>query len=239
MSTTFKRPMFRRGGNVGNGIMTGIRENFAEAGSTAERLAKIAAKYPSTAVDPLSQFLIQGGINLVGQPESGGGVLADAARAFKEPTGQLFAGLAKKGEMERDLAIQGEVLDIEKQIALAKGKKGYEAETRPSQFKFLIESYNEAGGLKKAQAENIANFRLNAIEQGKKYFDLAYIYNPKKSGANTYDVRSQYESDKSSVPDGAVFFDATTSRAFQRKGNEFIEIDQFTLRPIENVDGTE
>ena len=238
MSITFKRPMFRRGGNVGNGIMTGIRENFAEAGSTAEKLAKIAAKYPSTAVDPLSQFLIQGGLNLVSQPSTGG-VLADIASAAKGPTEQLFAGLAKKGEMERDLAIQGEVLDIEKQIALAKGKKGYEAETRPSQFKFLIESYNEAGGLKKAQAENIANFRLNALEQGKKYFDLAYIYNPKKSGATSYDVRSQYDSDKTSVPDGAVFFDATTSRAFQRKGNEFIQIDQFTLQPIENVDGTE
>ena len=57
MSKVFKRPMFRKGGNVGNGIMTGIRDNFAEAGSARARLEKVAADYPSTAVDPLAQFL--------------------------------------------------------------------------------------------------------------------------------------------------------------------------------------
>ena len=38
MSKILKRPMFRRGGEVGGGIMTGIRQNFAEAGSAKERL---------------------------------------------------------------------------------------------------------------------------------------------------------------------------------------------------------
>ena len=109
----FKRPMFRKGGEVGGGIMTGVmRENY-QNGSARERLARIAAQYPSSAIDPLSQFLIQGGLNLVSGPATGGGVLADAATAFKEPTAGLFQGLAQKGQMEKELALQGEVLDIE------------------------------------------------------------------------------------------------------------------------------
>ena len=80
----FKRPMFRKGGEVGGGIMTGLRENYSD-GSARERLARVVAQYPSTAVDPLSQFLIQGGLNLVSGPASGGGVLADAAKLLKNP----------------------------------------------------------------------------------------------------------------------------------------------------------
>jgi hypothetical protein len=30
MSRVFRRPMFRKGGEVGGGIMTGIRSNFEE-----------------------------------------------------------------------------------------------------------------------------------------------------------------------------------------------------------------
>ena len=86
---TLKRPMFRKGGDVGGGIMTGMRENYS-LGTTRERLARVAAEYPSTAVDPISQFLIQGGLNLASQPASGSGVIADAAAAFKEPTAGLF-----------------------------------------------------------------------------------------------------------------------------------------------------
>ena len=109
----FKRPMFRKGGEVGGGIMTGMRENYQD-GSARERLARVAAEYPSSAIDPLSQFLIQGGLNLVGGPATGGGALADVATAFKEPTAGLFQGLAQKGQMEKELALQGAVLDIER-----------------------------------------------------------------------------------------------------------------------------
>ena len=112
---TLRRPMFRKGGEVGGGIMTGVmRENYA-VGSARERLARVAAEFPSQAIDPLSQFLIQGGLNLASQPASGGGVIADAASAFKDPTTDLFKGLAKRGEMEKKLALEGEILDIERE----------------------------------------------------------------------------------------------------------------------------
>ena len=143
----FKRPMFRKGGEVGGGIMTGVmRENYRD-GSARERLARIAAQYPSTAIDPLSQFLIQGGLNLVGQPASGGGVLADAAKAFKEPTGQLFEGLAQKGQLDKKLALEGEILDIErdqemdllkKKAELKVGKEFRTDQVRPA-FENVVE----------------------------------------------------------------------------------------------------
>jgi len=95
-----------------NGIMSGIedRENYAE-GSRRERLAKIAAEYPSTAIDPLSQFLIQGGLNLVSQPSTGG-VLSDIATAAKGPTADLFSGLAKQGQLNKKLYRSGRCYGI-------------------------------------------------------------------------------------------------------------------------------
>ena len=67
MSNIFRRPMFRKGGEVGGGIMTGVmRDNYEVGGSARERLARVAAEFPSQAIDPVSQFLIQGGMNLAG-----------------------------------------------------------------------------------------------------------------------------------------------------------------------------
>ena len=110
MSKIFRRPMFRKGGNVGEGIMTGIRDNFSQ-GSARERLARVAAEYPSSAIDPVTQFLIQGGMNLTSQPQTGGGLFADVSTALKDPTAQLFQGLAEKGQIDKKLALEGEILD--------------------------------------------------------------------------------------------------------------------------------
>ena len=44
MSRTFKRPMFRKGGNVGNGIMSGITDRVqAKAGYPDPTLDMIAS----------------------------------------------------------------------------------------------------------------------------------------------------------------------------------------------------
>ena len=65
MSRIFKRPMFRKGGNVGTGIMTGIvdRDNLqqgtlptiGELRAPIEKELLEAAEYKS--VDPLTKFL--------------------------------------------------------------------------------------------------------------------------------------------------------------------------------------
>ena len=123
MSRIFRRPMFRKGGNVGDGIMTGIvdREMHAESDpngvggqslSTAERLQKAYDKYPDKSIDPLAQFLIQGGLNAM-STTGGGGTFGNIAKGLKDPTTQLFKNLGDRGKVKRDLSLQGEVLDIE------------------------------------------------------------------------------------------------------------------------------
>ena len=110
----FKRPMFRKGGEVGGGIMTGLRENYQQ-GSTAERLMKVAGQ--PAGFDPLTQFLIQGGLSLASQPATGGGTIADIATAVQKPAADLMTGLGKRDEMRQQLALKGELLDIEQEGA--------------------------------------------------------------------------------------------------------------------------
>jgi hypothetical protein len=117
MSKILKRPMFRRGGEVGGGIMSGIRQNYEIGGTAKERLMKAFEEYPVQGVDPLSQFLIQGGLNLMSATPRGG-VLATAAEAFKEPTAGLFKGLGTEQRAKREIALAGEQIDIESDLAL-------------------------------------------------------------------------------------------------------------------------
>ena len=114
--------MFRKGGEVGGGIMTGInRENYQQ-GTTAERLMQFARP---TGFDPVSQFLISGGLNLASKGATGSGIIADAATAFKEPTANLMANLGKQDELKQQIGLKGEIIDIEQEGAerLAKIKQ--------------------------------------------------------------------------------------------------------------------
>ena len=125
MSKIFKRPMFRKGGNVGEGIMTGIvdREMHAESDlngvggqilSGEERLQKILDKNPDQSIDPIAQLLIQGGLGAM-STTGGGGTFGNLAKAFKDPTDQLFKNLNSRGKDKRNLALQGAILDIEQE----------------------------------------------------------------------------------------------------------------------------
>jgi hypothetical protein len=118
MSKIFRRPMFRKGGNVGEGIMTGIvdRDNYEVGGSASERLMKVMQDYPVQTVDPIAQFLIQGGLRGLSQT-GGGGTLGNLAKAFEEPTEKLFTNLGAQDKAKRDLALAGEQLDIEQDYA--------------------------------------------------------------------------------------------------------------------------
>ena len=124
MSRVFRRPMFRKGGGVNmNGIMSGIedRENFQEG--TGERLIKSVGERGG--IDPLSQFLIQGGLRLASQPSTGG-VISDIATAAQEPTADLFERLAAIEDEKRRLKLAGEEIDI----AAETSQKEFEREKR-------------------------------------------------------------------------------------------------------------
>jgi len=110
---TLRRPMFRKGGEVGGGIMTGInRENYQEGTpSNSEQFREIVQKYAQPAIDPISQLLIQGGLRGMSQT-GGGGTLGNIAMAFEQPTAQLFQNLQRQKDLQRETDIAALKMDI-------------------------------------------------------------------------------------------------------------------------------
>jgi len=110
---TLRRPMFRRGGEVGGGITSGMRSNFKE-GTYREQFDEIMKKYSTPAVDPIAQLLIQGGLR--GLSETGGGnTLANLARAFEPAVGQAFQSMEGQRAAEKQAALTGLEIDIDEQ----------------------------------------------------------------------------------------------------------------------------
>lgn len=122
MSNIFKRPMFRRGGEVGGGIMTGIVDREMHAlsdpngvgGQTplpSERIKAALEKYSEPAVDPVAQLLIQGGLRGMSET-SGGSLFGNLAKAFQDPTAELFSQMQKRKDVDREVALAGVEADI-------------------------------------------------------------------------------------------------------------------------------
>jgi len=108
---TLRRPMFRKGGEVGGGIMSGINRNNYANGTPRERYEAIVQKYAQPAIDPISQLLIQGGLRGMSQT-GGGGTLGNIAMAFEQPTAQLFQNLQRQKDLQRETDIAALKMDI-------------------------------------------------------------------------------------------------------------------------------
>ena len=103
--------MFRKGGEVGGGIMTGINRNNYANGTPRERYEEIVQKYAQPAIDPISQLLIQGGLRGMSQT-GGGGTLGNIAMAFEQPTAQLFQNLQRQKDVKRETELAGLEMDL-------------------------------------------------------------------------------------------------------------------------------
>ena len=118
--------MFRKGGEVGGGITSGMRTNYQDGTpSDRERYEEIINKYREQAVDPVAQLLIQGGLR--GMSTAGrGGTLANLAAAFEQPTGQLFQNIQRQKDLDQELELAGLKMDISER----KEKEALEREER-------------------------------------------------------------------------------------------------------------
>jgi len=112
MSRVFKRPMFRKGGEVGGGIMSGMRNNFKKGTpKPSERITAALEQFSEPAFDPVAQLLIQGGLR--GFSETGGGsVVGNLAKAFEGPTADYFKAAQARRNVDREVALAGVEADI-------------------------------------------------------------------------------------------------------------------------------
>ena len=120
MSRIFRRPMFRKGGPVNDGIMTGIvdRENhalsdpdgvgFSDRVKNRMDLIQSAVGGGTGLDDPLTQFLLQYGPSLAGTT-GGRGTIGNALLAAKEPVGNLLKNVQAQKKLKTGVAL--EVLD--------------------------------------------------------------------------------------------------------------------------------
>ena len=127
MSRIFKRPMFRKGGNVGEGIMTGIvdREMHAESdingvGSqnrvkelTKQNLDLLMQNIPEDkGYDPMTTFLLQYGPSIATQT-GGKGLIGNLVGAAEKPIASLLTEKAEQKKFLRDLKSGATQLGIE------------------------------------------------------------------------------------------------------------------------------
>jgi len=179
MSRILKRPMFRKGGEVMEGIMTGIkpRQNYSLAGRVEDykNVMRAATAGPSTGPDALTQFLLRTGQNLIGGQSAGGTKLQEIVGSTNEPMENYFKELQKKAQQEKQIGLQAAMLGIKGQQGedLAKlkrlGESGYLKKEPLSRIKSnYLERYSKqtqdwikSGGYGNAPIQAIPKYQEN------------------------------------------------------------------------------
>ena len=209
---TLRRPMFRKGGNVGTGVMTGIvdRGNYAIGDRVQEQditdyISLVKGGGQDMSSDPVTDFLLQFGPNLLSQTPRGGGglkgLLATAGTAAKEPLQDLIKN--KRSQRSENLALRAKAIDtlgvddLKKVRAQAKMSVGPQLETETSEEyaarvedkmgEFIDSTYAKSSFLKTdSPEEKIFNYAETMVKSGDMK-DMPTAKNRSNFELNNYD----------------------------------------------------
>ncbi len=257
MSRILKRPMFRKGGEVMEGIMTGIkpRQNYS-LGQRVEGykdVLKAATQGASTGPDALTRFLLELGPSLVGGESAGGTKLQEILGSTQKPMQNYFAALDKKAQQEKSIGLQAGMLGIKGEQAFeqakAKAKEKYLKDLSPDRYygKLVDERTSGAGKLKSfdlatidlAYPRKTAAFDAYILPELKRTKDpKGQEINARLDGFVPYDKKTkQFNYDEMKA--GLIYYDLTQKVFIERvpeskdkDGNIIEEGGYFTYSPI-------
>ena len=228
---TFRRPMFRKGGNVGDGIMTGIVDRSMHAENPfvsdvdigepktqeqyIEEIRAGAGDYGG--MDPLTSFLLTAGPNVAGATS-----FSDAIQRLQPGTQQLLKDQAAKAKYDRDIRMAGTKLALADQqrfddrrfdLALKADDRSYQDFLRDDEREYLAgikkddRIYNE--GLIKDERK----FNLDLIQDARAYdklqlddkraYDAKILEESRKY--NEMEKEDQREYEKKLIEEGRAF----------------------------------
>jgi hypothetical protein len=195
MSKILKRPMFRKGGSINEGIvsMAQPRKNYQggteyediikmfpekeesiREGAARSKLMSAFAGSGRSQGDRVSDLLIQGGLNLM-SARPRGNIFSTAAESFKEPTSQFLKEKQAEDAFQRQIRLGGITSAISQKDTLAQ----IEAKARKQATSRLPGDPREA--------------RLRAIGEASKFYQSNFSMKPsiaENIAAFTFDVKN-------------------------------------------------
>lgn len=167
MSKILKRPMFRKGGEVMEGIMTGIkpRQNYITGGEVVDQYKEIYSGMSPSKDEILTKLLITGGLRGMSQT-GGGGTLGNLAKAFQEPTEQALSESFASKRSEQQAKLKGLEFDIAKQLKEKTGKDGYESGSYYGRQKTLLDFYSKEPGFDANEAFVLVQQLMSLQDKG-------------------------------------------------------------------------
>ena len=212
MSRIFKRPMFRKGGEVMEGIMTGIkpRQNYLTGGDVRDQYEKIYSGMSPSKDEILTKLLISGGLRGMSQT-GGGGTLGNLAKAFQEPTDQALSELFASKRSGQQAKLKGLEFDIQKDLA-TKDLQGkiFESGTQPSRVAARLGDLKDPIYDKDQELENTIRVRQEErLETQGKFGSYAGIGPVTATGQLAEEL---IEDDSVRYPPGTIIYDPYVKR---------------------------
>ena len=163
MSRILKRPMFRKGGSVNEGIMHGIVDRKGYATGTSKEEILEALKTDAPRDTSMYEMLIGGGLNLVSGAGAGEGLMSNIARSYKGPSERYFESQRAASDYDRKLEQTAGQMAIQQQLDLEKIAAKQKDQQSPLYNVFLEQGVEL--GMSGAEAERFAAYHTGIQDQ--------------------------------------------------------------------------